>query len=79
MFVVRYFEIMLWLPLQGPEDHVGPLNVNPFFQKASIVPHWAFKLNSALAAAETIHQRLIFLAGTLCPRGCGCKADFMKD
>jgi len=60
-------------------DHVSPLNVHPFLQKQSIVPHWTIKLNSALAAAETIHQRFIFLAGTLCPRGCGCKADSIEE
>jgi len=60
-------------------DHVGPLNVHPFFQKGNVVQHWAFKLNSSLVTAETIHQRLIFLAGTLCPRGFGCKANFIED
>jgi hypothetical protein len=61
-------------------DHVVPLNIHPFSQKGNFVPHWAFKLNSALVVAGTIHQRLIFLAGTLCPRGgVGAKLTLLKN
>jgi hypothetical protein len=37
-------------------DDFGPLNVHLSFQKGSIVLHWAFKLNIAVASAETIHK-----------------------